>query len=241
MKFSNIKVLYINCTLKKSPKKSHTSTLMKISQRILEKEKIAYEEIRFIDHPIATGIYPDMTKHGWEKDDWPKIQQKIMDSDILIFGSPIWLGQKSSEAQKLVERLYGMSGETNEKGQYIYYGKVGGCIITGNEDGAKSCAMEILYSLQHVGFSIPPQADCGWLGEIGPGPSYGDTEWDGEKIDPPMGFDSDFTNKNVTFMTYNLLHLATLLKKNNGYDNYGNSAEKWEDGTHWAFENPEYR
>lgn len=241
MKFSDLKVLYINCTLKKSPEKSHTSTLMKVSQKILKNEAVDYEEIRFIDLEIPPGVYPDMTEHGWKKDDWPKIQQKIMDSDILIIGSPIWLGQKSSEAKKLIERLYGMSGETNDKGQYIYYGKVGGCIITGNEDGVKACSMDILYSLQHVGFSIPPQADSGWLGEIGPGPSYGDTEWDGEKIDPPMGFDSDFTNKNITFMTYNLLHLATLLKKNNGYDNYGNSVEEWEDGTHWSFENPEYR
>lgn len=241
MKFSDLKVLFINCTLKKSPEKSHTSTLMKVSQKILKNEAVDYEEIRFIDLEIPPGVYPDMTEHGWKKDDWPKIQQKIMDSDILIIGSPIWLGQKSSEAKKLIERLYGMSGKTNDKGQYIYYGKVGGCIITGNEDGVKACSMDILYSLQHVGFSIPPQADSGWLGEIGPGPSYGDTEWDGEKIDPPMGFDSDFTNKNITFMTYNLLHLATLLKKNNGYDNYGNSVEEWEDGTHWSFENPEYR
>lgn len=241
MKFSDLKVLFINCTLKKSPEKSHTSTLMKISQKILKNEAVDYKEIRFIDLEIPPGVYPDMTEHGWKKDDWPKIQQKIMDSDILIIGSPIWLGQKSSEAKKLIERLYGMSGETNDKGQYIYYGKVGGCIITGNEDGVKACSMDILYSLQHVGFSIPPQADSGWLGEIGPGPSYGDTEWNGEKIDPPMGFDSDFTNKNITFMTYNLLHLARLLKKNNGYDNYGNSVEEWEDGTHWSFENPEYR
>jgi len=241
MKFSDLKVLFINCTLKKSPEKSHTSTLMKVSQKILKNEAVDYEEIRFIDLEIPPGVYPDMTEHGWKKDDWPKIQQKIMDSNILIIGSPIWLGQKSSEAKKLIERLYGMSGETNDKGQYIYYGKVGGCIITGNEDGVKACSMDILYSLQHVGFSIPPQADSGWLGEIGPGPSYGDTEWDGEKIDPPMRFDSDFTNKNITFMTYNLLHLATLLKKNNGYDNYGNSVEEWEDGTHWSFENPEYR
>lgn len=241
MKFSDLKVLFINCTLKKSPEKSHTSTLMKISQKILKNEAVDYKEIRFIDLEIPPGVYPDMTEHGWKKDDWPKIQQKIMDSDILIIGSPIWLGQKSSEAKKLIERLYGMSGKTNDKGQYIYYGKVGGCIITGNEDGVKACSMDILYSLQHVGFSIPPQADSGWLGEIGPGPSYGDTEWNGEKIDPPMGFDSDFTNKNITFMTYNLLHLARLLKKNNGYDNYGNSVEEWEDGTHWSFENPEYR
>ena len=82
-----------------------------------------------------------------------------MKADILSMGTPLWLGEKSSEAQKLIERLYGMSGETNEKGQYIFYRKVGGCFITGNEDGIKHAAMGILYSLQHVGYSIPPQAD----------------------------------------------------------------------------------
>jgi len=241
MEFENLSVIYINCTLKRSPEKSHTSTLMQLSQNILKKENVKFEEIRFIDKEVAVGVYPNMTNHGYEKDDWPSIQKKIMDADILIIGSPIWLGQKSSEAQKLIERLYGMSGEINKKGQYIYYGKVGGCMITGNEDGAKHCSMGILYSLQHVGFSIPPQADCGWLGPIGPGPSYGDTEWKDKKISPPKGFDSDFTNRNVTFMTYNLLHLAKMMKQNGGYGNYGNSIEKWNAGTHWAFENPEYR
>lgn len=209
---------------------------MQLSQNILKKEKVKFEEIRFIDKDIAVGVYPDMTDHGYEKDEWPSIQKQIMDTDILIVGSPIWLGQESSETKKLIERLYGMSGETNDKGQFIYYGKVGGCMITGNDDGAKHCSMGILYSLQHVGFSIPPQADCGWLGEIGPGPSYGDTEWKDKKINLPEGFDSDFTNRNVTFMTYNLLHLAKMMKENGGY---GNSVEKWNDGTQWSFENPE--
>src|SRR5690554_3106337 len=155
MEFKDLSVLYINCTLKKSPEKSHTSTLMQLSQNILKNELVKFEEIRFIDKDVAVGIYPDMTEHGYDKDEWPAIHKKIMDADILVVGSPIWLGQNSSEAQKLIERLYSMSGKTNEKGQYIYYGKVGGCMITGNEDGIKHCAMGILYSLQHVGFSIP--------------------------------------------------------------------------------------
>ena len=190
---------------------------------------------------FATGVYPDMTKHGWDTDEWPALSKRIMDADILIVGTPIWLGQQSSEAQKLIERLYAMSSQTNDKGQYLFYGKVGGCIVTGNEDGVKHCAMGILYSLQHVGYSIPPQADCGWIGKVGPGPSYGDTEWKGEKLDTPVGFDSDFTNRNTTFMTYNLLHLALMLKENKGFPNYGNSREEWDDGERWEFENPEYR
>lgn len=239
MNFNGLSVIYINCTLKKSPEKSHTSTLIKLSQNILKNEGVKFEEIRFIDENVAVGIYPDMTEHGYDIDAWPGIHDKIMIADILVVGSPIWLGEKSSEAQKLIERLYSMSSKTNEKGQFIYYGKVGGCIITGNEDGLKHCAMGILYSLQHVGFSIPPQADCGWIGEVGPGPSYGDTIWKDKKVNPPKGFDSDFTNRNVTFMTYNLLHLAKMMKENKGYKSYGNSAEKWATGERWSFQNPE--
>jgi multimeric flavodoxin WrbA len=241
MDFSKLKVLYINCTLKKSPAVSHTETLMKVSQNILKKENVAFETVRLIDTDVAVGVYPDMTEHGWDKDEWPAIYEKVMEADILIVGTPIWLGEKSSEAQKLIERLYAMSSKTNDKGQYIYYGKVGGCMVTGNEDGVKHCAMGILYALQHVGYSVPPQADCGWIGEVGPGPSYGDTEWKGETINPPVGFNSGFTNRNTTFMTYNLLQLAKILKDNKGYDKYGNSREAWDNGTHWSFENPEYR
>lgn len=239
--FSNLKAIFVNCTLKKSPATSHTQILINISKEIMKKENVEVDELRFIDHAIASGVYPDMKEHGWEKDEWPLLFKRIFGADILIVGSPIWLGEKSSEAQKLIERLYAMSGKVNDKGQYLYYGKVGGCIITGNEDGAKHCAMGILYSLQHIGYSIPPQADCGWLGEIGPGPSYGETEWKGKKLKTPVGYDSDFTNKNTTFMTYNLLHLASILKKNNGYPKYGNSSSDWQEGSRWEFENPEYR
>lgn len=239
--FDKLKAVYVNCTLKKSPAKSHTDTLINVSKAIMEKEGVSVEEIRLVDHDVAIGVQPDMKEHGWEKDEWPELFKKIIAADILIVGTPIWLGEKSSVAQKLIERLYGMSSMTNEKGQYLFYGKVGGCMVTGNEDGIKHCAMGILYSLQHVGYSIPPQADCGWIGTVGPGPSYGDTEWKGEKLETPIGFDSDFTNRNTTFMTYNLLHLASMLKKQGGYPSYGNSRKEWDDGTRWNFDNPEYR
>ncbi|WP_281541270.1 flavodoxin family protein [Maribacter aestuarii] len=231
--FSGLKAVYINCTLKDSSQKSHTEGLMKVSIKILEAEKVRVDYMRLSDMTIPVGLLPDMTEAGALKDDWPEIFEKIMDADILVIGTPIWLGEKSSIATKLIERLYGMSGRTNDKGQYIYYGKVGGCVITGNEDGIKHCAMGILYALQHLGFSIPPQADCGWIGEAGPGPSYLDEESGGKN--------NEFTNRNTTFMTYNMLHLAKMLKENGGYPKYGNSREEWDDGTRWNFENPEYR
>jgi multimeric flavodoxin WrbA len=234
--FSGLKAVYINCTLKQSPRVSHTRILMDVSINIMEKEGVEVECIRFVDHDIAYGVYPDMTEHGAEKDEWPELWKKVEAADILIIGTPIWLGEKSSVATKLIERLYAMSGLQNEKGQYKFYGKAGGCIVTGNEDGIKHCAMGILYALQHVGYSIPPQADAGWIGEAGPGLSYGDESEHG-----PIGFDNQFTNRNTTFMTYNLLHLAKMLKENDGYTNYGNSRQDWDVGTRWNFENPEYR
>ncbi|GGB70167.1 flavodoxin [Flavobacterium suaedae] len=231
--FKGLKAFYINCTLKKSPELSHTQGLMEVSMDIMKKEGVTVELIRFVDHDVASGVYPDMTEKGWDKDEWPELSKKVLDADILVIGTPIWLGEKSSETKKLIERLYSLSSETNSKGQYIYYGRVGGCIITGNEDGVKHCARDILYALQHVGYSIPPQADTGWIGEVGPGPSYLDKE-SGAK-------DNDFTNRNTTFMTYNLLHLAKMMKENDGYPAYGNSKKDWDNGSRWGFENPEYR
>lgn len=237
--FSGLKAVFVNCTLKKSPAKSHTRDLMNVSVNIMESEGVEVEVLRLVDYNVPVGVQPDMTEEGEQKDDWPKLYEKIITTDILVIGTPIWLGERSSVASKFIERLYAMSSFQNDKGQYVYYGKVGGCIITGNEDGVKHCAMGILYALQHLGYSIPPQADAGWIGAVGPGPSYGDTEWNGEKKDPPVGYDSDFTNRNTTFMTYNLLHLAKMLKEAGGYPSYGNSREKWDDGTRWNFENPD--
>jgi multimeric flavodoxin WrbA len=234
--FSDLKALYFNCTLTRSPSPSHTGYLIDVSRAIMDKQGVQTEVIRSIDHTIATGIYPDMREHGWEEDEWPSLYQKVLDADIVVIAGPIWLGDNSSMTKQIIERLYANSSDQNERGQYRNYGKVGGALITGNEDGVKHCAMDILYSLQHIGFTIPPQADAGWLGEIGPGPSYGD-EVDGKRI----GFDSDFTNRNTTFMTWNLMHMARLLKDAGGIPAYGNQPDEWKAGTRFDFENPEYR
>ena len=231
--YSHLSALFINCTLKRSPELSHTDGLINISRTIMERQNIQVEEIRAVDFNIANGVYPDMTEHGWESDDWPDIYKKVMAADILILTSPIWLGEKSSVCTKVIERLYGNSANLNDKGQYSYYDRVGGCLITGNEDGAKHCAMNILYSLQHLGYVIPPQADAAWVGEAGPGPSYLD-EGSG-------GPDNDFTNRNTTFMTWNLMHLANLLKKAGGMPAHGNQRSQWDAGCRFDFANPDYR
>jgi multimeric flavodoxin WrbA len=235
--FKDLRALFFNCTLTKSPEPSHTDLLITISKDIMEKQGVTTEVIRPVDHAIATGVYPDMREHGWKEDEWPAIYEKVKAADILVIAGPIWLGDNSSVTKQLIERLYGNSGELNAKGQSFPYGKVGGCLITGNEDGIKHCAMNILYSLQHIGYTIPPQADAGWVGEAGPGPSYGDTLDDGKRA----GLDNDFTNRNTTFMTWNLLHMAKLLRKNDGLSAHGNARPKWNNGERFDFANPEYR
>jgi multimeric flavodoxin WrbA len=231
--FSGLKALYFNCTLKKSPGVSNTEGLVKVSTTIMEKHGVDVEVIRPVDHDIATGVYPDMREQGWDTDEWPEIYQKVQAADILVIAGPIWLGDNSSITKKIIERLYANSSELNDKGQYAYYGKVGGALITGNEDGIKHCAQNILYSLQHIGYAIPPQADAGWVGEAGPGPSYLEKGSGGPQ--------NDFTNRNTTFMTWNLMHLAKMLKDAGGYPAYGNQRSKWDAGARFDFENPEYR
>jgi multimeric flavodoxin WrbA len=235
--FSGMKAIFFNGTLSKSPEPSHTGRLIKLSQGIMDKHGVQTELIRTIDRDIAVGVWSDMRKHGWKTDEWPDIFKRVMAADILVLAGPIWLGDNSSETKKVIERLYACSSLLNEQGQYAFYGKVGGCLITGNEDGIKHCAMNVLYSLQHLGYTIPPQADAGWIGEAGPGASYGDENPDGTKA----GFDNDFTNRNVTFMTWNLLHMAKLLKANGGLPAYGNQRPKWDAGARFDFANPEYR
>jgi len=238
--FSDLSALYINCSIKKDKSKSHTQLLIDKSVAIMESQGVRVEQVYALDQPIASGMIKDGKDEG-QADDWPKIQQKILKADILVIGTPIWLGVKSSVATQVIERMYAYSGDHNDKGQYLYYGKTGGCIITGNEDGIKNCAMDILYALQHIGYMVPPQADCGWIGEAGPGPSYGDTEWDGEKIDPPAGFENDFTNRNTTFMAWNLMHTARMLKDSGGIPAVGNTTDDWQHVTNAKRENPEYK
>jgi multimeric flavodoxin WrbA len=231
--YSDLRALFINCTLKRSPERSHTQGLMDISMEIMRRNGVEVEGIRAIDHDIAVGVWPDMTEHGWEVDEWPQIFGQVMAADILVLGMPIWLGEKSSVATHIIERLYGNSHLLNDAGQYAYYGRVGGCLVTGNEDGVKHCALETLYALQHLGYTIPPQADAGWIGEAGPGPSYLDEGSGGPA--------NDFTNRNTTFMTWNLLHLARMLKDAGGIPAHGNQRSEWEAGSRFDFPNPDYR
>lgn len=233
-RYDDLRALFINCTLKRSPEKSHTQTLMSVSEKIMQAQDVTVEHVRAVDYELAPGVQPDMTEHGFDRDDWPDLYARVQAAEILVIGSPIWLGERSSVCSRVIERLYAQSADLNEKGQYVYFGKTGGCIVTGNEDGVKHVAKSVLYALQHLGYTVPPQADAGWIGEAGPGPSYGDRRDDGTRV----GFDSDFTDRSTTFMTWNLLHLARLLKDAGGIPAHGNQLSLWNKGYRFGHPRP---
>jgi hypothetical protein len=208
-KYDDLKALFLNCTLNRTPVLSHTKGVIDIAKNIFEANRVQTKVIRPVDYEIPAGLGLDMSQTDeWDKDDWPIIQ-------------------------KVLERMYGYTHVLNEKGQYRDYGKVGATLITGNEDGIKHCAMNILFSLSHIGYTIPPQADAGWLGEVGPGPSY---------LDPGSGGpENDFTNRNTTFLTWNCMHLARMLKDNGGIPAHGNQPKVWDAGCKSDFQNPEHK
>ena len=232
-RYDDLRAVFVNCTLKRSPEVSNTQGLADLSIGIMRRNGVTVDVIRAVDHDIASGVYPDMTRHGWPSDEWPALWPRVMQAHIVVLCTPIWLGEKSSVCTRVIERLYGSSSELNDAGQYAYYGRVGGCLVTGNEDGVKHCSMNVLYSLQHLGFVIPPQADAGWIGAAGPGPSY---------LDPGSGGpENDFTNRNTTFMTWNLLHLARMLVDAGGIPAHGNQRSEWDAGCRFDLPNPEHR
>ncbi|MCA1010294.1 flavodoxin family protein [Halobacillus halophilus] len=207
---SKLKALFINTSLKKSEEPSNTQALWEEVEKIYDKKDVEYESLRLADYHIPPGISADLGGG----DEWPQVLEKIKASDILVVGSPIWLGQQSSIATTLIERLNGSGSETNEKGQPIFYNKVAGIVITGNEDGAKKVAESILYRLAALGFTIPPNVDAYWVGEAGPGPSYMEAE----------GIQNDFTKSRVKMLGYNTTHLAEIYR-NHPIPAEGNTTE----------------
>lgn len=193
-----IKSLFLNCSLKAGAEPSNTQRLMDEVIGHFDTLGVESETIRLADFNISYGISAD----EGEGDEWPEIFEKVKEADILVIGTPIWLGEKSSIATLAIERLYGASSMTNDKGQYLYYNKVGGAVVTGNEDGAKDASKSIIYGLSHIGFTIPPNVDAYWVGEAGPGPSFIEAE----------GYKNSFTKQHAKILAYNLFHFASLLK-----------------------------
>jgi multimeric flavodoxin WrbA len=231
--YRDLRAVIFNGTLKRSPEPSQTDGLLAIAKGIMQRVGVRVDEVRTVDHEIPAGVWPDMTEHGYDRDEFPEIYRSlVVPADILIISGPIWLGDQASATRKVIERLYAYSGEVNDRGQWAYYGKVGGVVTTGNEDGGKHVSAQVLYALQHIGLTVPPQSDAYWVGEAGPGPSYLDPEAGGER--------NAWTTRNTVFMTWNVLHLARLLKDAGGIPAWGNDTRDWnlEAPDH---PNPEYR
>ena len=193
-----LKALILNTTLKYGEDPSNTEVLAREVMDMYEDHDVETEIVRLNDYNIRYGIADDME----DGDEFPQILEKVKAADIVLIGTPLWLGEKSSIATLAIERLYGSSSLTNDKGQSIFYNKVGGVVVTGNEDGAKHAAQSILYGLSHIGFTIPPNVDTYWVGDAGPGPSYMDTDRD-----------NAFTKQHVKMLAYNTMHLAKMFKE----------------------------
>ena len=194
-----LKACLLNCTLKRSPEVSHTEGLMNKVVEWFDRLDVASEMVRVVDYKVVPGV----TSDEGEGDQWPQILNKIKAADIIVIGMPIWFGHRSSVAQLVMERLDGTYTESNEAGQYPLYNKVGGVVVTGNEDGAHSCSESTLFNLSHLGCTIPPNSDTYWVGDAGPGPSYLD-----------IGQDHEYTQRTTRWMSHNLVHLARMLKAN---------------------------
>lgn len=196
-----LKALFLNCTLKRSPEISNTRALIDKAVKLFEELGVESEVVRVVDYNVKFGVSSD----EGEGDEWPLILDKIKSSDILVIGSPIWMGVRSSVAQLVVERLDGTYADSDpETGQFPLYGKVAGVVITGNEDGAHDVAATTLFNLTHLGCTVPPNVDSYWVGDAGPGPSY--IAAGGER--------HLYTNKTVRYMVNNLAFFAKLLKDN---------------------------
>ena len=162
----------LNCTLKSSPERSNSEALAKVLIDWLEGEDVECETLRLADMSIPPGVESDLG----DGDDWPRVRESIVGSEILIVATPTWLGRPSSIAQRALERMDAMLSETDDDGRPVAYNRVAGVVVTGNEDGAHHVISEIAGALIDVGFTVPGQAWTYWNKGPGPGDDYLDTE-----------------------------------------------------------------
>ena len=164
MATATLKAIALNCTLKsaRGREKSSTDVLLQQILDALEKHNVRGEIVRVVDHNIKPGVKADEGKG----DDWPKLRKRILAANILIVGTPIWLGQPCSVAKRVFERMDAFFGEQDDHGRMPTYGKVGAVVVVGNEDGAHHVSAELYQSLLDVGFSVPPNALTYWVGEV---------------------------------------------------------------------------
>jgi multimeric flavodoxin WrbA len=157
------KAIAINCSLKRSGgEPSSTDKMIELIAGQLGEHDVEFTEtIRIADYNVLPGVSSD----EGEGDDWPDIRRRILDADILIFGTPIWLGQMSSVATRVVERMDAFLSETDDRGRTPSFGKLAVAAIVGNEDGAHNVTADLFQALNDVGWTIPSASACYWVGE----------------------------------------------------------------------------
>jgi multimeric flavodoxin WrbA len=164
-----MRAIALNCTLKASPAESNTEGLAQVVLDALAGEGVETEMIRVVDQNVLPGV----TSDEGEGDAWPSIRERIVQAEILVIATPTWLGQPSSVAQRVLERMDAMLSETRDDGRPIAYDRVAGIVVTGNEDGAHHIIANVGQALIDIGYTVPGQAWTYW--NKGPGP--GDEEY----------------------------------------------------------------
>ncbi|HWH23219.1 MAG TPA: flavodoxin family protein [Allosphingosinicella sp.] len=189
----------INCSLKRSSgETSSTDVMIRLIARELAKHGVELTEtIRIADYNIVPGVSSD----EGPGDDWPGIRERILSSDILIFGTPIWLGQMSSIAKRVIERMDAFLGETDDRGRMPSFSKVAVAAIVGNEDGAHNVTADLFQALNDEGWTIPSASACYWVGEAMQKTDLKDLDPIPEKV-----------VETARMLASNTAHLARLLK-----------------------------
>lgn len=188
----------LNCTLKTSKDPSSTEKLLREVIDALAEHKVTGETVRVADLNIKPGVSSD----EGEGDDWPALRKRILAADILIIGTPIWLGQPSSVAKRVLERMDAFLEETDDRNRMPSFSKVAVAAVVGNEDGAHHCHADIYQALNDVGFTIPAGAGTYWVGE-----AMGSTDY--KDLKAPY----DKTVQTTKMLAANAAHLAALLKE----------------------------
>lgn len=195
-----LSAIAINCTLKRSSgEPSSTDKMIGLIADELRKHAVEIRDtIRIADHDVKPGVSAD----EGDGDAWPDIRRRILDADILIFGTPIWVGQPSSLAKRVIERMDAFFGETDDRGRMPTFGKVAVVGIVGNEDGAHHVTAELLQALNDTGWTIPAQAACYWVGEAMHKTDFKDLPKVPENVQGLAGI-----------LAANAAHLANMLKQ----------------------------
>ncbi|PPS70690.1 flavodoxin family protein [Streptomyces sp. MH60] len=191
-----MRALVINCTLKPSPQPSNTEALAATVIASLKGHGAEVDVVRAVDLNLKPGVETDMG----DGDDWPGVHEKLLAAQILVIASPTWLGRPSSVAQRVLERMDAMLGETDDEDRPVAYNRVAGVLVTGNEDGAHHVISEISGGLADIGYTIPGQAWTYWHLGPGPGPDF---------LDDDRGHDWSVSTGRA--MASNLVHAARAL------------------------------